>query len=106
MANGWRLPASLRAWVRQTRQRQCRGKRHLSSKTKRRNKKPTAACHSWFFLYWAKENEPAESPGSFAAGSRGIKSGTERAYSSKEAPWREWRSWPWRRITRDENTPK
>src|SRR5258708_20304975 len=99
MANGWRLPGSVGGWVRQKGQRQWRGKRHHSSKTKRRNKKPTAACHSWFFLYWAKENEPPESPGSFAAVSRGIKSGTARAYSSKDAPWRKWSSCASRRIT-------
>src|SRR5260370_13522983 len=99
MAQGWKSLASLRVAVQQTRQHQCRRKPQITSKKTKRNKKPTAACHSWFFLYWAKEKEPAESPGSLAAVRRGKKSGTARAYSSKDAPGRTRSSLASRRIT-------
>src|SRR6266481_16705 len=99
MPRALNTPAQLRAQLRQNRQRKYIGKRHLGSKTRRRNEETTAACHSWFFLYCAKENEPVESPGSFAAVRRGIKSGTTRAYSLKDAPWRMWSSCASRRIT-------
>ncbi len=74
--------------VRQTLPRQCGRRRQMASKTKSRNKKPMGACHSWFFLYWVREKDPAESAGSLAAVRRGRKSGTARAYSSKDARWR------------------
>jgi len=43
---GWRLPASWRAPVRQTQGHHCRRRRQITSKTRRRNKNPTPACHS------------------------------------------------------------
>src|SRR6266480_2484429 len=46
MARGWRSLASSHVQVWQTQQHQLRRRRQITSKTKRRNKKPTAACHS------------------------------------------------------------
>jgi competence protein ComEC len=84
--NGSNSRASRGVSTRRGRQPQCKRKYQITSKSARSSKKPKAACHSWFFLYCAKENAPAESPESLAGVSRGRKRGTARTYSSKEAP--------------------
>ena len=61
-------------------------KYQIKSRAPRSSRKPRAACHSWFFLYWVNEKAPEVPPANFAGRKRGRNRGTTSAYSSKTEP--------------------
>src|SRR5690349_24932229 len=98
MANKLRFTASLPPSG-QAKWHQLWRKYQIKSRAAIRREKPRTACHSWFFLYCAKEKTAEDSPDNLAGRKLGRNNGTAREYSSKAAPCCSCNSFSSRRIT-------